>query len=338
MLAKTEEMAMAKKGGSRLVCPLCHQSCSLLDGDFGQCGVRQRQGHKVESLVYGRLVAANIDPVEKKPLFHVLPGSTTYSLATPGCNFSCLFCQNHSISQIQPERLGDAAIYSPLDVVESALASDCRSLCYTYVEPTVFLEYVLDCCLLARERGLANLFVSNGYMTDASLGRLVPLLSAINIDLKAFSDAFYRRFCGARLQPVLDNIKSFVQEGVWVEVTTLVIAGINDSDRELQDIADFLVSIDPCIPWHVTAFYPSYKMTSQPVTPAATLLRAREIGLGQGLLHVYTGNVSGIAGEDTHCPICHQAVLCRSGFTLYENRLVEGLCRECGASIGGVWK
>lgn len=327
-------------GKDRIECTVCHQGCRLSQGQVGICGVRQREGGSIKSLVYGKIIAEHVDPIEKKPVFHVLPGSLSYSIATPGCNFRCLHCQNASISQVVG--LGDFAgigeYRSPKDIVRSAQKSGCRSISYTYVEPTIFLEYALDCCRLAQEKGLINVFVSNGYMSESSLGQLAPVLTAINVDLKAFSDSFYKKVCGARLEPVLENIKNMVSLGIWVEVTTLVIPGLNDSEKEFSEIAAFLAEIDTNIPWHVTGFYPTYKMTDRSSTPRSTLDRARNIGLEHGLRNVYTGNRPGSGGECSSCHSCGSELISRYGFQVTKNRLDHGSCYKCGTVIAGVWQ
>lgn len=328
------------RGHDTVSCAVCRHGCTLKEAQLGLCGVRQRKGDKVESLVYGRVVAENVDPIEKKPLFHLLPGSLSYSVSTVGCNFRCLHCQNASISQVAG--MGDitqTGVYrSPEMIVKAALRSGCRSISYTYVEPTVFFEYGLDCCTLAYENNLKNVFVSNGYMSESSLAALTPVLSAINIDLKAFSDSFYRKVCGARLEPVLDNIRHLAASNILVEVTTLVIPALNDSDEELTGIAEFLCGVDKNIPWHVSGFYPTYKMTTVPPTPLGTLQKAREIGLGAGLNFVYTGNSPGSGGECSYCPGCGTELIERVGFRVIANKLVAGGCPRCNTEIPGIWR
>jgi len=322
-----------------LICDICAHHCRLRDGAIGLCRVHQRQGDEITCLVYGRIVAENIDPVEKKPLFHYLPGTLTYSIATCGCNFRCLHCQNSSISQIaHGVAVENTGVYrGPEEIVANALASGCRSISYTYVEPTIFFEYAYDCATRAKEAGLGNIFVSNGYLSETSGRKIAPYLSAANIDLKSFSESFYHDVCGAKLQPVLDTIRLLHEAGVWVEVTTLIIPNHNDSDAELHQIAEFLVGIDADIPWHVTGFYPTYKLTSAPPTDVATLSRARQIGLDSGLHYVYTGNRPGLQGENSYCPQCGQAVISRSGFRVSRISLADGDCSSCGSAIAGIW-
>lgn len=328
----------SRQDDGRLLCLLCAHGCRLQEGQRGICGVRERHGERIDSLVYGRLVAEHVDPIEKKPLFHLLPGSLSYSIATAGCNFSCRHCQNAAISQVgqnfAPQT--NSIRRQPQEVVTAAVRAGCRSISYTYVEPTVFFEFAYDCCLAATEAGLKNLFVSNGYMTAMVADLLAPQLAAINIDLKSFRDDFYRKICGAHLDPVLATIRRFVQLGVWVEVTTLVIPGHNDSAAELTEIAAFLAGIDRDLVWHVTGYYPAHRM-SAPATRPETLARAREIGLEQGLRHVYTGNLPGVKGENSFCPGCHAEVILRRGFQLLANHLRDGRCPECGQQVAGVW-
>lgn len=325
---------------SYVQCDLCAHHCKISEGKRGRCRVRENHGGELYTLVYGKLVAENVDPIEKKPLNHVLPGSLSYSIATRGCNFRCLHCQNASISQVardeDPGRFCD--IRSPEEVVAAAIASGSSTISYTYVEPTIFFEFAYDCCKLAVEKNLGNVFVSNGYMSETATRMLAPVLTAINIDVKSFRDEFYRTVCSARLQPVLDTVKLMYELGVWVEVTTLIIPGKNDSSEELQDIASFLVDIDRGIPWHVTAFYPTYKMLQQPRTPRQTLERARNIGLSAGLQYVYEGNIPGSGGENTICPSCGMEVVRRRGFSVLKNSLVDGKCPNCSLAVGGIWR
>ncbi len=276
---------------------------------------------------------------KKKPLFHVLPGSYSFSISTVGCNFSCRHCQNFSISQPDhfPSDNAPGTPRTPEQIVSSALAAGCSSISYTYVEPTIFLEFALDCMKLAKGEGMKNIFVSNGYMSKEATELLVPVLDAINIDLKSFSDDFHKSVCRARLQPVLDSIKRMYEAGVWMEVTTLLIPGLNDSVEELQQIAEFLASLDRSIPWHVTGFYPTYKMMDRDPTPLASLEKAREIGLAAGLHYVYEGNRPGHGGENTSCPACGNEVIARHGFLIEKNMLIKGSCPLCSAHLAGVW-
>jgi len=335
-----EALFYRKKDGDIVVCDLCGHHCRLGDGEHGRCSVRQNIGGLLYSLVYGYLVANHVDPVEKKPLFHFLPGSLSYSISTVGCNFACRHCQNSSISQPQPvdKDMIPGTWFSPESVVAEALAGGCRSISYTYVEPTIFFEFAYDCAVLARQAGIKNVFVSNGFMSEKAGRMLAPKLDAINIDIKSFSEDFYKKVCSARLAPVLDTVRLMKQLGVWVEVTTLLIPGLNDSDEELAQVAQFIHGVDPSIPWHVTSFYPTYKMTNRSPTPISTLRRARNIGLEAGLKFVYEGNVPGEGGENSYCPRCNCQVISRHGFTVRANHLDNGCCHECATEIAGVWR
>jgi len=323
----------------KVLCRLCHHHCHIANGKRGLCGVRENRDGVLFSLVYGKVVAEHIDPIEKKPLFHFQPRSTSYSIATVGCNFRCEHCQNYEISQY-PHTLGadiTGQHRSPEAIVEAAEAAGCRSISYTYVEPTIFYEFAADCATLAKERGLENVFVSNGYMGHEVTHSLAPVLDAINIDIKAFTEKFYKQVCKARLAPVLENVRLMHELGVWVEITTLVIPGLNDSPDELRDIARFIKGVSPAIPWHITAFHPTYKMLDRQPTPSHTLQQAREIGFAEGLQFVYNGNIPGAGGEDTLCPACQTVLIKRLGFRIMDRNLVNGRCPSCAQEIAGVW-
>ncbi len=319
-------------------CNLCAHRCLIREGRSGICGVRENREGILYSLVYGRLVSMAVDPVEKKPLFHFYPGTEAFSIATVGCNFRCRFCQNADISQWPRERGEVIGEYVPPEtVVQEAKRSRCRSIAYTYTEPTIFTEYAYDVAVLARKEGIANIYVTNGYMTPEMLDYFHPYLDAADVDLKSFRDGFYKTQCGARLQPVLDVLKKMVAQGVWVEVTTLIIPGLNDGDEELREIANFIrTELGPQYPWHISRFYPHYQMLDRPPTPVQTLHRAREIGYSAGLRYVYEGNVPGAGGEDTLCPQCGRPVIRRWGFTVLEYALRDGRCAHCGGQIDGV--
>ncbi len=322
---------------SRVRCGLCNHHCVIADKKYGICGVRQNVGGELYSLNYGKLIAQHVDPVEKKPLYHVLPGSLTYSIATHGCNFRCLHCQNHTISQVDRYDGSNYATVKPDHVIDQARLLGCFSVSYTYVEPTIFFEYAYDCSVLAHESGLKNFFVSNGYMTPAVIQQLAPVLDGINIDIKGFSESFYHKVAGARLKPVLEAVEMFAGLGVWVEITSLLIEGVNDDEDELEGIADFIASVSPDIPWHITAFHPAYKMISIPPTSKETLERARRIGQEAGLNHVYNGNIIG-DGEETICSGCGEVVIKRRGFSLMFDKLENGCCPNCKSAVAGVWK
>lgn len=319
-------------------CRLCAHQCLIPPDKYGICGVRQNQTGRLISLVYGRAVSANLDPIEKKPLFHFLPGSTSMSIATVGCNLSCIFCQNHEISQMprDHQRLAGSNL-PPAEVVRKAVQAGAASISYTYTEPTVYFEYALDTARAASAAGLKNVFVTNGYMSAAALDTIGPDLHGANVDLKAFSDDFYKKLCGARLEPVKESIARMVAGGVWVEVTTLIIPGYNDDEKQLGLLAEWLAGITPDLPWHISRFHPTFKLLNVGRTPAATIHRAREIGLAQGLKYVYSGNLWGDPGEKTNCYNCQETLIDRVGFTVTSNRLKNGACPRCGSSAAGVW-
>ncbi|MBN2491810.1 MAG: AmmeMemoRadiSam system radical SAM enzyme [Planctomycetes bacterium] len=353
-----EALFYDKLEGGRVHCTLCALDCRIRSGGRGACGVRVNHEGTLYTLVDDRVVARHIDPIEKKPLFHFLPDHTSYSIGTVGCNFRCLHCQNFSISQ-EP-RLGaraakgrepavvcpsledlQAAVpgqwVTPAGLVEDALATGCRSIAYTYNEPTIFYELALDTARLARDAGLANVFVTNGAITAAPLERIAPVLDAANIDLKNFDPAAHQRMTGAALAPVLDSIHRYHRLGIWIEVTTLVVPGYNDAEDQLRALAGFLSDLDPDIPWHVTRFHPTYRLRDRPATPVETLRRAREIGREAGLRFVYTGNVPGEDGENTCCPACGAELIRRFGLGVRWNRLDGGRCPKCRTEIPGVF-
>jgi len=328
--------AMFFHAGARgeVVCGLCPHGCTIAPQRVGLCGVRRNEGGELLSLVYAKAVAANADPIEKKPLFHFLPGSRSFSIATVGCNLACRHCQNAEISQMPKDRgVIAGSPLPPEQVVSRALSEGCRSISYTYTEPTVYYEYAYDTARLATARGLMNVFVTNGYIREDPVRAIRPWLHAANVDLKSFRDGFYRQVCGARLAPVLDTLHLLKRLGVWLEVTTLLIPGRNDEEAELRDLARFLRELDPQIPWHVSAFHPTYRMTDRGRTPVGSLRRAREIGREEGLEFVYTGNVPGDEGEHTFCPQCGACVIRRHGFRVAEMNLCRDRCGSCGHGI-----
>ncbi|MCP4349736.1 MAG: AmmeMemoRadiSam system radical SAM enzyme [Desulfobacterales bacterium] len=320
-------------------CNLCNHRCIIKEGRRGICNVRENQGGNLESLVYGRLIAQNADPVEKKPLFHLAPGSLSYSIATVGCNFKCQFCQNASIAQMPSDRqgmiMGDPA--SPEEIVDAALKTKCRSIAYTYTEPSVYFEFAYDTAKIAHEKGILNVFVTNGYMTPEALQMITPCLDGANVDLKAFNDDFYKKLCGAKLEPVKETLKLMKSLGILVEITTLLIPGLNDDKTELENLALFIAeSLGPGTPWHISRFHPTYKLTDRPPTSVKNLVMAREIGIKAGLRYVYIGNVPGEKSESTFCYKCGKIVIERWGFSVRKNQVENGKCSYCGAGIDGV--
>ncbi len=336
-----EALLYEKLDDGRVRCRLCRHACVIATGKRGLCSVRENREGVLHTLVYGRLIARHIDPIEKKPLFHFLPGSLSYSIAAVGCNFRCRFCQNADIAQLPTDHggviLGDEC--SAEEVVRAAAKAGCRSISYTYTEPTVFFEFALETSRLARAAGMRNVFVTNGYMSREAIETISPWLDAANVDLKAFSDEYYRALCGARLEGVRHSLRDMRDMGIFVEVTTLIVPGLNDDAEELRQLAEFLVAdLGADTPWHISRFHPTYRLTDRPPTPVATLRAAREIGLAAGLKHVYTGNVPGDPGENTLCPGCGEPAIERRGFTVVDSRLEQGRCGQCGEIIAGIWE
>lgn len=299
--------------------------------------VRENRGGVLYSLVYALPIAQHVDPIEKKPFFHFYPGSRAFSIATAGCNFRCLNCQNADISQLpRDENKIIGTKVPPEDVVTEAIKNDCTSISYTYTEPTIFFEYAYDIAKIAKDKDLKNNFVTNGYMSAECLQMIAPYLDAANVDVKSFSEEFYHKICGARLVPVLDNLKLMKKLGLWVEVTTLIIPGLNDTPEELKKIAEFIVTLGKETPWHVTAFHPAYKIQNLPPTSAEPLHAARKIGLEAGLRYVYSGNIPGNEGENTYCYNCGKAVIRRYGFQITEYNIENSHCNFCQVKIDGV--
>jgi len=336
---RREAMLYEPADGGAVTCRLCGHGCVIAPGELGVCRVRQNVAGRLVSLNYDQVIAVHVDPIEKKPLFHFLPGSLALSIAAAGCNFQCAFCQNWRISQAPRTHaaLTGQAI-APAAIVEAAKRNGCASISYTYTEPTIFFELAFDTATLAAAEGILNTFVSNGFMTVEAVRTIAPVLDGANVDLKAFRDETYRTVMKARLGPVLDCLRALVAEGVWVEVTTLIVPGMNDSDAELGEIAGFIAGdLGPDVPWHVSRFHGDYRMNDQDPTPVATLRRAVRIGREAGLKHVYSGNVPGDANESTVCAGCGSTLIHRVGYTIREDRLAEGRCPDCGAAVAGVW-
>ncbi|MCX5693792.1 MAG: AmmeMemoRadiSam system radical SAM enzyme [Candidatus Omnitrophica bacterium] len=322
---------------NRLVqCQLCAHSCKIAEGKFGFCGVRQNISGVLYAQNYAQLVATNADPVEKKPLYHFLPGTLTFSIASLGCNFRCGFCQNWEISQFSPDNQGLGEKFSADKVIELAKQFNCRSIAYTYTEPTVSFEFVLETAKLAKKAGLRNIFVTNGYLSRPAISLLTPYIDAVNIDLKFFKESSYQKICSASLGPILDSIQLLHDSGVWVEITTLIIPKENDDPKELTKIAKFIALVDKNIPWHISRFHADYKFKDYPVTPEHTLKLAYAIGLEEGLRYVYVGNF-GVWGQDTLCGKCRKFVIKRDGFNVLESYLEQNRCVFCQAVLPGVF-
>jgi pyruvate formate lyase activating enzyme len=335
-----EAMLYTKEDDRKVLCHLCRHGCRIAEGAYGICNVRYNDAGTLRTVFYGRPISMAVDPIEKKPFFHYKPGSTAFSIACPGCNFQCDFCQNWEISQYGRTQFDFSAStqeVTPEQVVANAQARRCESISYTYTEPTVFFEYAYDIARLAKERGIGNNFVTNGYMTREALDTIHPYLDAANVDLKAFRKETYRRVMKGQLDGVLDSIKYMKQLGIWVEVTTLVVPGMNDDPAELADIATFLVETGREIPWHISRFTPHYKMDDAKPTPEKTLRTALEIGRKAGLRYIYVGNVPGDPAEHTYCYQCGERLIERVGFFVKSNRIgPRGECPSCKARIDGV--
>lgn len=350
-----EAILFEKLDNKKVLCKACKQKCIIAQNHTGLCGVRQNINGKLFLLVYGKASSVNVDPIEKKPLFHFLPGSEIFSLGTVGCNFGCDFCQNWDLSQVtrdlrlkllKEKKIEIAGVevgkygyeLKPEKIVEICRQQKIPSIAYTYNEPVIFFEYLYDTSKLAHKNSIKNVFVSNGYESEEALKLMRPYLDAMNIDLKSFSDDFYRQICKAKLEPVLETIKKVHKLGIWLEITTLVIPGKNDSNEEFKKIADFIVSIDKNIPWHVIAFHPDYKMVDISPTSSTALYKAYNIGKKSGLNFVYVGNILDEKHSSTYCPECN-TLLIRRGWHFIETKdFKDGICLKCKEKIPGVWK
>ena len=333
-----EAMLYQRLPRGKVRCDLCAHRCVIFPGQVGICRVRENRDGSLYSLVYGHAAGQEVDPIEKKPLFHFYPGSTAYSISTVGCNLHCQFCQNWTISQVvDPWQFLIGEDLSPEQIVDRALNHGCKSVAYTYTEPTVFFEYALDTAEIAHTHGLKNIFVTNGYETAEAVEGIRPYLDAANVDLKAFSDNYYRKIAGGTLEPVLETIRLMKSLEIWLEITTLVVPGLNDSPDELRMIARFLAEeVSPETPWHISRFFPTHKMLGLPPTELDSLTRAREIGLEEGLKYVYVGNIGETDLENTHCPGCNLLLIERSILGVAANVVRDGACPRCRWSIPGV--
>lgn len=321
----------------RVICRLCAHECRIAEGRTGVCRVRKNLGGELYSLNADRVVAASVDPIEKKPLYHFQPGSRSFSIAAMGCNFSCRFCQNHAISMVDDEKAIQGDTLPPEQVVALARKNRCLSISYTYTEPTVFFELVLETAKQARAAGVRNVLVSNGYMSARALQLLGPFLDGANIDLKSFSDDFYRTYCSARLGPVLETIAAMKAMGIWIEVTTLLIPGLNDDRREIDGLIGFLRGLGADVPWHVSRFLPHHRLSGLPPTAADAIHRCLELAEGSGLHFAYGGNLADSRWSDTRCPACRATLIERSGYQVKIIGLRSGACGSCGAKVAGLW-
>jgi len=322
---------------NQVICHLCAHECHVTNNQSGLCHARKNIDGDFFTLNSDRIIAMHMDPIEKKPLYHFLPGSISFSIAAMGCNFSCRFCQNHSISIIHAERDIRGEHVRPQQLVDIALKNHALSISYTYTEPTVFFELVLETAKLAKEAGLRNVLVSNGYMTLQALAMLGPFLDAANIDLKSFNDDFYKKYCHARLQPVLATLSVLKAMGIWLEVTTLLIPGLNDDPLEIEQLISFLHNLDASIPWHVSRFFPQYQLQDIPPTSTGSIHTVLQSGVDAGLKFPYGGNIEDSYWNDTHCPHCRETVVKRSGYVSDDRGLHHGNCRFCGEKIPGIW-
>jgi pyruvate formate lyase activating enzyme len=318
-------------------CLLCAQNCTIPAGERGKCRARMNVNGELRSLVYGRPVAVHVDPIEKKPFYHFLPGSDAFSFATSGCPLRCKFCQNWEISQSRPEDF-ETPYISPQAIVDSVIGRRTSVIAFTYNEPTVFMEYMADTALLAAKHKLRSVLVSCGFMNAEPLEEMCGFLNAVKIDLKGYSQDFYRNVCGAELSPVLRSIRQIARNKVHLEIVNLVVPTLNDSEKMLRELASWVMGeIGPDVPIHFTRFHPDYKLVNLPPTPVATLERSRDIAMEKGIRYAYIGNVPNHAGNHTYCPDCGKMVIQRNAFFVTELNMERGNCKFCGRSIAGVW-
>jgi pyruvate formate lyase activating enzyme len=336
-VVRSQAMFWEALSDQQVRCVLCPRECIVAHDERGYCGVRENQGGRYQTLVYGALCSANVDPIEKKPLFHYLPGTTAFSVATAGCNMECKFCQNWQISQYRPEQVESVEV-PPARLVEMCRARGSPTLAYTYTEPVVFYEYVHDTAALARQAGIGSVIISNGFIQEKPLRQLCQHLTGVKIDFKAFSERFYRELCSGELKPVLATLETLKDIGIWFELVVLIVPGQNDSSQEIEQMSRWVVRhLGPDVPMHFTRFHPTYRLTNLPPTPVSTLETCRKIALDAGVHYVYAGNVPMHPGENTYCHNCQTELIRRIGFVVKFNRVADGKCYKCGATIPGVW-
>ncbi len=337
LLSKVEARYYKKHPDREIECELCPRFCKLGDKERGYCGVRENIGGTYYTLVYGKLCALNNDPIEKKPLFHYLPGSAALSIATAGCNVNCKFCQNWEISQVRPEQVRNYDV-SPRKLVEIAQKYECPVIAHTYTEPIIFYEYMYDASVEARKKGIKSVVITGGYINPEPLVDLTKVVDAIKVDLKSFSEDFYSSFVRGKLEPVLEAIKTIAQNNIWMEIVYLVIPTLNDSTKELRSVCQWIrKEIGPDVPVHFTRFHPMYLMKNLPSTPISTLEKAHRIAIEEGLHYAYVGNVPGHRAENTYCPKCQNTVIQRGGYTIQKLGIVAGRCENCSTPIPGIW-
>ncbi len=334
-----KEALYYKKLKNKIVnCNLCPANCVIKQGNFGNCGARKNIDGKLYSLVYGKPVSISIDPIEKKPLYHFFPGSFALSIGTLGCNMHCLHCQNYDISQAKADEFVGREV-EPKEIVEKAIENNCRSISYTYNEPTIFYEYVLETAKLAKKKGIKNIMVTNGYINKEPLKELYPLIDGANIDLKALDEDFYKKVCFTRLKPVLESIKEIKKTGTWIEITNLIIPGYNDSKEKIEKLVKWVKeNLGVKVPLHFSAFYPTNKMLDVPRTSPETLLKAKRIALKEGLRYVYLGNTALEDSGNTYCPKCNKLLIERGWFKVYKNNIKKNLCPFCDDKIDGIFE
>ena len=332
-----EAMFYEKLPDRKVVCHLCYHRCRIKEGNRGICGVRENQEGTLYSLVYRQLVSRNVDPIERIPLFHFAPGTRSLSIGTVGCNFQCNFCLNDHLSQmprVSDHIPGENA--SPEEIVAMAQKTGCKSIAYDSTEPTIYFEYAYDIARLAVKEGLRNILVTNGYMTEETLQAIRPYLHAASVDLKAFREEFYKKYCGAKLEGVLRSLRAMKEMGVWIEITTLLIPGLNDTEEEIKNIARFIASLGNEIPWHINRLHPGFKMLDCSRNSIRILERAKKIGNEAGLRYVYTRNTPGDWGEDTFCYLCGNLLVNRLGYTILKKYIHDMKCANCGSPIDGI--
>jgi len=321
----------------KIRCRLCPHECITRPGERGICQVRENRDGVYYSVNYGKVVAMNNDPIEKKPLFHYKPGSYAFSIATAGCNIRCQFCQNWEISQFPPEEVKYLYL-SPNDVVELALRKGSSSIAFTYSEPIIFYEYMYDIAKLAKERGIGGVMISNGFINPTPMRELTKVLDAVKIDFKSFKESFYTKICQGHLRPVLDTLLLLKKEGIWFEIVVLIIPTLNDSEIEIKSMSRWIKqNLGTDVPLHFTRFHPTYRMTHLPPTPVSTLEKAHDIAVAEGLHFVYIGNVPGHPYENTYCVKTKKVLIRRIGFRVIENHIKNGKCPYCGNKVPGVW-
>ncbi len=336
-VTRHEALHWEKLDDNKVKCVLCPRECEVADVERGYCGVRENQGGRYQTLVYGAVCSANVDPIEKKPLFHYLPGTPAFSIATAGCNIECKFCQNWQISQFRPEQVKSVEVL-PERLIASCKARGCPTIAYTYSEPVIFYEYMYDAAALARKQGVGSVMISNGYIQEKPLRELCEHLTAVKIDFKAFTKRFYADTCAGELEPVLKTLEVLKDIGIWFEMVVLIIPTLNDSPDEIRQMSRWVLDhLGPDVPMHFTRFHPTYRVTNLPRTPVSTLDRCRRIALDEGIHYVYAGNVPLHPGENTFCHNCQTEVIGRAGFRIASNKMVDGKCPKCETRIPGVW-